>query len=156
MGGQRRASALIVLLCALLAGCATTDAGATITCDIPPEARLVPNPDGGVHVVWPDGTTVALAFANGSCVFDQLVVPIPRPERSDAQLRFTYDYYRLSLAPCLDALGFPTLAPPTKARFLASGGNWSPYDSVFTALLSADEIGDIGKICPESPPLRGE
>lgn len=155
MGGQRRACALIVLLCALMTGCAV-DAGAAIPCEIPPEARLVPNPDGGLFVVWPDGTTVALAFANGSCVFDSMVVPITRAERTPEQLRFTYDYYRLSLAPCLDALGFRTLAPPSKADFIESGGNWSPYDSVFTALLSAHEIGSISKICPENPPLRGE
>lgn len=155
MSGQRRAFALSVLLCALLAGCAT-DAGGGIPCEIPPEAELVANPDGGLLVLWPDGTTVALAFANGTCVFDPMLVPITRAERTDEQLSFTYDYYRLSLAPCLDGLGFRTLAPPTKGGFIESGGNWSPYDAVFTALLSADELADIEKICPQSPPLSPE
>jgi hypothetical protein len=151
MGGQRQACALIVLVCALLVGCATTpDAG--IACEIPPEATLTPHPDGGLLVVWPDGTTVALAFANGTCVFDPMLVPIPRPELSGEELRYTYDYYRQDLAPCLDALGFRTLAPPTKAGFIASGGNWSPYDSVFTALLSAQDLATISRACPEQPP----
>lgn len=151
MAGRRGAIALTVLACALLSGCAVpADAG--IACEIPAEAELVPNPDGGLHVVWPDGTTVALAFANNSCVFDPMVVPIARAERSDDELRFAYDYYRQELAPCLDALGFRTLAPPSKAAFVASGGNWSPYDAVFTALLSADDLATISRTCPEAPP----
>ena len=153
MAGQRGAFALVVLACALLTGC-TAPADAGIACEIPTEAALVPNPDGGLYVVWPDGTTIALAFANSACVFDPMLVPITRAERSDAELRYTYDYYRQDLAPCLDALGFRTLAPPSRTGFVASGGNWSPYDSVFTALLSAQDLATVSRTCPEQPPHR--
>lgn len=153
MGGQGRACATIVLLCALTAGCAV-DAGPGLSCDLPENTRLVAAPDGGMHVQWPDGSIALLSFANGTCVLNTLVGTVPRAERSDDELAYTYDYYRQSLVPCLATLGFRTLAPPSRGSFLDSGGNWSPYDSVFSALLSSEEIATMARVCPEAPPNR--
>jgi len=151
MGGQRRTCAVIVLFCALTTGCAT-DAGGVIDCDLPADSRLVPAPDGGMYVEWPNGTTALLSFANGACNYSRPPVAAARATVAESDLEFTYDYYRQSLAPCLDNLGFRVLAPPTRGSFVESGGNWSPYDSVFTALLSSDEISAIAHACPATPP----
>ncbi len=148
---QRRACAVLLLSCALLAGCAT-DAESGIDCDLPENTRLVPAPDGGMHVEWPNGTTALLTFANGACVYSRPPVAAARSVIEKDELGFTYDYYRQSLSPCLDNLGFRILAPPTRQSFLESGGNWSPYDAVFSALLSSEEISTIALVCPESPP----
>ena len=153
MGGQRRACAAIVLFCALTTGCAA-DAGAGPACDLPDGAELVAAPDGGMHVVWADGKRALLAFANGACVLNMVVVPPPRLERSEAELAFAYDYYRQSLAPCLNNLGFRNLAPPSRLDFVESGGNWSPYDAVFSSFLSSEEIATVAEVCPETPPQR--
>jgi hypothetical protein len=107
--------------------------------------------DGGFVAVFADGTTAGIGFANGGCVVRQTVA-IERPERSEADLIFIYDYFRLRLAPCLDAYGFSYLAPPTREAFIASGGNWSPYDSLFTALMDGPEILALTQACPELPP----
>jgi hypothetical protein len=151
MGGQRRAFAAIALACALLAGCAA-DPGSGIRCDLPENTRLVPAPDGGMQVQLPNGSTGLLTFANGACVFNRPISAGNRPVIDEADLDFTYDYYRQSLAGCLDELGFRTLAPPSRETFVASGGNWSPYDSVFSPLLSSEQIATIARVCPEAPP----
>jgi hypothetical protein len=152
MGGQRRTLVVAMLLGALtLGGCASTiDAG--IECEIPEGAQLVRGEDGGYLLLFNDNTTYVLSFANGACVFTNPVVATARAERSDADLIFIYDYYRLRLSPCLERFGFRVLAPPTRDRFVASEGNWSPYDSVFTAFLSAGEIAELGRACPSLPP----
>ena len=151
MGGQWRACAVVVLFCALTAGCAT-DADSGIECDLPDDAVLVAAPDGGMQVEWPNGTTAMLSFANGTCVFRTTPGDYSRAELSRDELAFTYDYYRQSLAPCLDNLGFRILAPPTRQAFIESDGNWSPYDSVFTGFLDSEEIGTIEHVCPQAPP----
>jgi hypothetical protein len=151
MGGQRRACAAIVLFCALTAGCAT-DAGGGISCEIPEEARLVAAPDGGMLVEWPNGTSAILTFANGTCGYTRPPVAPARSVIAESELGFTYDYYRLSLAPCLDSMGFRVLAPPTRQAFIESGGNWSPYDAVSSTMLSSDELATLAKVCPRGAP----
>ena len=152
MGGQRRASALVVLLASLaLAGCASAN-GPGLSCEqLPADAQLAMAQDGGFVVEYANGTTAGIGFANGGCVVRQAVV-IERAERSEADLIFIYDYYRLRLAPCLDSYGFGYLAPPSRDDFVASGGNWSPYDSVFTGLMDGPEILELTQACPELPP----
>lgn len=152
MNGQRRALALAVLCGALaLGGCASVD-GPGLSCEqLPPGAQLEMAEDGGFIVQFADGTSAGIGFANGACVVRQAVV-IERAERSEADLIFIYDYYRLRLAPCLDSYGFGYLAPPSREDFIESGGNWSPYDSVFTGLMDGPEILELTQACPELPP----
>lgn len=151
MGGQWRTCAVIVLFCALAAGCAT-DAGGGIRCDLPEDSTLVAGPDGGMRVEWANGLTTQLQFANGFCVANRPVFTTTRPPITGEELDFTYDYYRQSLVPCLSNLGFPNPAPPTRKSFVASDGNWSPYDTVFTSLLDSEQIATIAIVCPEAPP----
>jgi hypothetical protein len=151
MSGQWRTCALVVLFCALTTGCAA-DAGGGIRCDLPDDAHLVAAPDGGMHVEWANGFTTQLLFANGFCVANRPVFAATRPPITDEELDFTYDYYRQSLVPCLNNLGFPNPGPPSRESFVASHGNWSPYDTVFTSLLDSDEIATIAIVCPEAPP----
>jgi hypothetical protein len=152
MSGQRRALALAVLVCSIaLSGCASSD-GPGLSCEqLPVDAQLTMGEDGGFVLVLADGTTAGIGFANGGCVVRQAVT-IERPERSEADLIFLYDYYRLRLAPCLDTYGFHYLAPPTREAFVESGGNWSPYDSLFTGLMDGPEILALTQACPELPP----
>ena len=152
MSGQRRALAVVLLLGALtLPGCAATvDPG--LPCELPDDTQLVAGDDGGYLVVYDDGAMYDLAFANGRCVINQRRLAIPRAERSDADLIFLYDYYRLRLGPCLDLYGYSYLAPPSREDFVASGGNWSPYDSVFQAMLSVEDLLALNNACPELPP----
>lgn len=152
MGGQRRALVLATLLCALsLAGCAA-QASTGMPCDIPDNAQLVAGDDGGYVIEYDNGETYGLAFANGACVFDPQVVAVERAERSDSDLRFIYDYYVLRLAPCLEEFGYGYFGAPSRDDFVASGGNWSPYDSVFTAMMSSSDITVLTQTCPELPP----
>ena len=152
MSGQRRALALLVLVGSIaLSGCASSD-GPGLSCEqLPAEAQLTMGEDGGFVLVLADGSTAGVAFANGGCVVRQTVA-IERPERSEADLIFIYDYYRLRLAPCLDSYGFSYLAPPSRDSFIESGGNWSPYDSLFTPLMDGPEILALTQACPELPP----
>lgn len=152
MDGQRRALALVVLVGALaLSGCASSD-GPGLSCEqLPADARLAMGENGGFVAVFADGTTASIGFANGGCVVRQAVA-IERPERSEADLIFLYDYFRLRLAPCLDSYGFSYLAPPTREAFIESGGDWSPYDSLFTGLMDGPEILALTQACPELPP----
>jgi hypothetical protein len=108
--------------------------------------------NGGFVAEFADGTTAGIGFANGGCVVRQTPVVIERAERSAADLVFIYDYYRLRLAPCLDSYGFAYFAPPSREDFVESGGDWSPYDSVFTGLMDGQEILMITQACPELPP----
>lgn len=152
MNGQRRALALVVLLSSLaLGGCASSDSPGLSCEQLPPTAQLTMGENGGFVVKFADGTTASIGFANGGCVVRQTVV-IERPERSEADLIFIYDYFRLRLAPCLDSYGFGYLAPPSREDFVESGGDWSPYDSVFTGLMDGPEILAITQACPELPP----
>lgn len=151
MGGQWRACAVIVLFCALTTGCAT-EPGSVIDCKLPDDAKLVAAADGGMNVEWANGTVARLSFANGACMFTPPVVAQQRVQIAEEELGFTYDYYRQSLAPCLDNLGFRVLAPPSRPDFIESGGNWSPYDAVFSGMLSSDEIATLGHVCPQTPP----
>ena len=152
MSGQWRALAGVLLLSVLtLTGCATSVTSG-LPCELPEDARLLSGDDGGYLVVYDDGTVYNLAFANGRCVINQRRLAIPRAERSDADLIFLYDYYRLRLGPCLDQFGFSYLAPPSREDFVESGGNWSPYDSVFSAMMSVDDVVALNNACPELPP----
>lgn len=152
MSGQRRALVLATLLCALtLTGCAVAPSGG-IPCEIPDNAQLVALDDGGYVVQYDNGISYGLAFANGSCVFNPQMVPIERAERTEAELRFIYDYYLLRLAPCLEQFGYGYLKPPSRDTFVESGGNWSPYDSVFTPMMSSSDISALTQTCPALPP----
>ena len=153
MSGQWRALALVVLVGSLaLSGCASAD-GPGLSCEqMPTDAQLTAADEGGFVVTFADGTTASVGFANGGCMVRQFTQTFPRVERSQADLIFLYDYYRLRLAPCLDTYGFPYLAPPTREAFVESGGNWSPYDSLFTGLMDGPEILALTQACPELPP----
>jgi hypothetical protein len=133
-----------------LNGCSVS-AGPGLPCDLPQGAALVELPDGGYQVVEPSGASYTLAFANGVCVLSARELLPPRVERTATELGFVYDYYVLSLGPCLDHGGVPFLLPPSRERFVESGGNWSPYDAVFTGYLDADEIAVITTVCPPLP-----
>lgn len=133
-----------------LGGCAIP-AGAGLRCDLPEGAKLVAMPDGGYQVFEANGRAYRLAFANGTCVLTPRLLLPTRAERTADELGFLYDYYVTSLGPCLDHEGVPFLTPPTRDRFVESGGNWSPYDAVFTGYLDADEIAMIARVCPPFP-----
>ena len=153
MSGQRRALALAMLVGSLaLTGCASAD-GPGLSCEqLPADAQLTAADEGGFVVTFADGSTASVGFANGGCMVRQFTQTFTRPERSEADLIFLYDYYRLRLAPCLDTYGFHYLAPPTREAFVESGGNWSPYDSLFTGLMDGPEILALTQACPELPP----
>ena len=156
MNGQWRALGVATGFAALLlSGCAAQPSSA-FPCELPEGTRLVEAARGGYLVVFEDGTMRSLAFAHGRCVLTPLRgVAQLRVERSDAQLRLIYDYYRQSLGPCLDHFGFSFLPPPSKVDFLASKGDWSPYDAVFTARMNSREIRSLTKACPPLPPIMG-
>jgi hypothetical protein len=156
MNGQWRALGLVTAFAALLlSGCAAQP-GSALPCELPEGTRLVAAARGGYLVVFEDGTMRSLAFAHGRCVLTPIRgVAQLRVERTDPQLRLLYDYYRQNLGPCLDGFGFSFLAPPSKAAFLASGGDWSPYDAVFTAMMNSAEIRELTRACPPLPPIMG-
>jgi hypothetical protein len=155
MGGQWRTLHAVALLGALtvtlgLSAC-SAPSGSGLPCDLPDGANLVALPDGRYEVVEADGDSYGIAFANGACLFARPAVPQTRVERSDDELRFLYDYYVVSLGPCLDTEGVPFLRPPSRDWFVSSGGNWSPYDVLFMGYLDADEIATITTLCPPLP-----
>lgn len=154
MSGQRRAFAGTAILVALtLAGCsATAGSSPEALCSLPINGSLERSTGGGFLYTYPNGSTARLAFANGSCVLDANPFPIQREERSEWLLAFTYDYYMTELAPCLNGFGFPALAPPSRAAFIDSGGDWSPYDAVHTGMTSGATLGQLSRVCPELPP----
>lgn len=159
MGGQWRACTVgsvlsLALLCAaVLSGC-SSPAGAPPEelCDLPATGSLARPEEGGFEFTYGNGARARIAFANGSCVLDSNPFPIQREERSEWELGFTYDYYIAELGPCLNGFGFPTLAPPKRDAFIALGGDWSPYDAVFTSLVSGSDIAELSRVCPGRPP----
>ena len=160
MSGQRRAFARLAIAVALtvagslLAGC-SADAGSApeALCDLPATGSLERVVGGGYVFTYANGTTARMAFANGSCVMDVNPFPVQHIEfASEWELGFAYDYYLTKLGPCLNGFGFPVLAPPGRADFIASGGDWSPYDAVFTAMVSGSTIAQLNSVCPRVPP----
>lgn len=155
MSGQRRAFALVAMAFALTivaTGCsANAGAAPEALCNLPATGSLERVVGGGYEYTYSNGTTARIAFANGTCVMDARSYPIPRDELSDWELGFTYDYYLTKLGPCLNGFGFPILAPPERHQFIASGGDWSPYDAVFTAMVSGSTIAQLNRLCPRAP-----
>ena len=160
MSGQWRTLRVTLTIGALaatlaLSGCSSSRPS-SLPCELPDGASLVELPDGGYGVDQANGDRWRLGFANGRCVISSYIGSQPRLERSDEQLRFLYDYYVLTLGPCLDVKGYPFMTPPTRQRFVESGGNWSPYDAVFSGYLDAEEIAMLGETCPHLPgPMLG-
>ena len=147
------AFAVAALTC-LLVGC-SADAGSApeALCDLPSTGSLERVVGGGYVFTYANGTTARIAFANGSCVMDVNPFPIQRIQfANEWELGFAYDYYLAKLGPCLNGFGFPVLAPPDRADFIASGGDWSPYDAVFTAMVSGSTIAQLNSVCPRVPP----
>jgi hypothetical protein len=162
MSGQRRALLCGALACALaLAGCTTDSPGPTVDampasqltdlCGLPSDGALTPQEDGGLSFTYSNGTTARITFANRRCVLDTYRL-FMRPQLAANELGFLYDYYQSSLAPCLGGFGYPLLAPPSRRDFVASGGNWSPWDAVFTPFLDVSEIRQLSINCPMYPP----
>ena len=160
MSGQRRAfapaamAAAVALLCAALSGCSSQAGEAPESlCNLSLTGTLERPVDGGYVYTYENGTTARIAFANGSCVLDVNPFPITHEQgRSTWELGFTYDYYLAQLGPCLNGFGFPLVAPPERAAFISSGGDWSPYDAVFTAMVSGSTIAQLNSVCPRRPP----
>lgn len=154
MDGHRRTFATAVLLCALLLSGCSTSAGAApeALCGLPSDGTLQRQVGGGYVFTFANGSSARIAFANGACVLDANPFPIEREERTDEQLGFIYDYYLAQLGPCLNGFGFPLVAPPERAAFISSGGDWSPYDAVFTAMVSGSTIAQLNSVCPRRPP----
>jgi hypothetical protein len=160
MGGQRRAFArsTIAAACLLavggLSGCsAGSGAAPEALCSLPITGTLERSIDGGYLYTYENGSTARIAFANGSCVLDANPFPIPREiNRTEWELGYTYDYYLAQLRPCLNGFGFPAVAPPERADFIESDGDWSPYDAVYTTMVSGSKIAQLNSVCPRQPP----
>lgn len=71
---------------------------------------------------------------------------------SRTQLRTIYDYYRDSLIPCLQDMGFEAAPLPSEETYVegvASGtSNWSPYDAIN---LGAANTQKLHETCPAMP-----
>lgn len=153
MGGQRRAFALVAIAVALACSGCSAGAGSApeALCNLSATGTLERQVGGGYLYTYANGTIARIAFANGACVLDARPFPIARDELSSWELGFTYDYYLTELGPCLNGFGFPLVAPPKRVDFIASGGDWSPYDSVFTAMVSGSTIAQLNSVCPRRP-----
>jgi hypothetical protein len=160
MSGQRRAFApaamvaVVALLSVAVSGCSAQSGEAPESlCDLSITGTLERPVDGGYVYTYANGTTARIAFANGSCVLDVNPFPIAHEQgRSAWELGFTYDYYLAQLGPCLNGFGYPSVAPPERADFIESDGDWSPYDAVFTAMVSGSTIAQLNSVCPRHPP----
>jgi len=154
MGGQRRAFAVVAMAFALALSACSASAGSAPEelCGLSATGTLERQVDGGFIYTFANGTTARIAFANGACVLDANPFPIPREERSEWELGFTYDYYLTQLGPCLNGFGYPLVGPPERHDFIASGGDWSPYDAVFTTMVSGSTIAQLASVCPRHPP----
>lgn len=154
MGGHRRAFAVVVMLSALAVSGCSANAGSApeALCNLPSTGTLERQAGGGYLYTYANGSSARIAFANGACVLDTSPFPIAREARTDWELEFTYDYYLARLGPCLNGFGFPPVAPPERATFIESGGDWSPYDAVFTAMVSGSTIAQLNSVCPRRPP----
>ena len=154
MSGHGRAFAGAAIAVALtLSGCSANAGSAPeALCGLPASGTLERAVGGGYRYTYANGASARIAFANGTCVLDSSPFPIRREERSERELGFTYDYYLAKLGPCLNGFGFPILAPPGRADFIATGGDWSPYDAVFTSMVSGSTIAQLSSVCPRVPP----
>ena len=159
MSGQRRAFApaamvaVVALVSVALSGCSAQSGEAPESlCNLSITGTLERPVDGGYVFTFANGSSARIAFANGACVLDANPFPIEREERTDEQLGFIYDYYLAQLGPCLNGFGYPSVAPPERADFIESDGDWSPYDAVFTAMVSGSTIAQLNSVCPRHPP----
>jgi hypothetical protein len=87
------------------------------------------------------------------CNLSVMVDPIETGLMTQAQKRFTYDYFAQTLVPCLRVRGVALGSVPTWEEYKENVWGWNPYFSVSDeARLRVDGDTRLQEECPADPP----